>query len=272
VIDPAARVADGARIGEGVEIGPYCVVGPNVELGDGVRLIAHVHVTGVTTIGAGTVVYPFASLGTPPQSVHYRGGATRLAVGPRCELREGVTMNTGTEDGGGLTRIGEGGLFMVGCHVGHDCHVGNAVTLANNVVLGGHVAVGDNVFLGGHAAIHQYVRIGEGVMMAGLSGAAGDIIPYGFAKGHIANLVGLNIVGLRRRGAKRQDLHRLRQAYRSLFFGEGVFAERFDTVAREFTDDPFVGKIVAFIREGGDRRLMLARSNRESEEHRDDAA
>jgi UDP-N-acetylglucosamine acyltransferase len=271
VIDPTARVAEGARIGEGVEIGPYCVVGSRVELGDGVRLMAQVHVTGVTAIGAGTTVYPFVSLGTPPQSVHYRGGATRLVVGPRCELREGVTMNTGTEDGGGLTSIGEDCLFMVGAHVGHDCHVGNAVTLANNVVLGGHVAVGDNVFLGGHAAIHQYVRIGEGVMMAGLSGAAGDIIPFGFAKGHIANLVGLNVVGLRRRGVTRLHLHRLRDAYRALFFGGGVFADRLDAVARDFADDALVAKIVEFIRDGGPRRLMLARSNREAEEHRDDA-
>ena len=272
MIDATARVAESARIGDGVEIGPYCIVGPNVELGDGVRLIAHVHVAGVTAIGAGTVVYPFASLGTPPQSVHYRGGATRLMIGARCELREGVTMNTGTENGGGLTSVGEGSLFMVGSHIGHDCHIGNAVTLANNVVLGGHVAVGDNVFLGGHAAVHQYVRIGEGVMMAGLSGAAGDIIPFGFAKGHIANLVGLNVVGLRRRGATRQHLHRLRDAYRALFFGPGVFAERLDAVARDCADDPLVGKVVAFIRGGGERRLMLARSNRGSDEHSDDAA
>ncbi len=144
MIDPTARVADGARIGEGVEIGPYCIVGPQVEVGNGVRLVAHVHVTGVTTIGEGTVVYPFASLGTPPQSVHYRGGATRLVIGPRCELREGVTMNTGTEDGGGLTIVGERCLFMAGSHVGHDCHVGNSVTFANNAVIGGHVSVGDS--------------------------------------------------------------------------------------------------------------------------------
>lgn len=272
MIDPTARVAESARIGEGVEIGPYCVVGPGVELADNVRLIAHVHVAGVTTIGAGTAVYPFASLGTPPQSVHYRGGATRLVVGPRCELRESVTMNTGTEDGGGVTSVGEGCLFMVGSHVGHDCHVGSAVTLANNVVLGGHVAVGDNAFLGGHAAVHQYVRIGEGAMMAGLSGAAGDIIPFGFAKGQIANLVGLNVVGLRRRGATRQNLHRLRDAYRALFFGAGVFAERLDAAARDFAGDPLVEKIVAFIRAGGERRLMQARSNRESDEHADNAA
>ena len=128
-IDPTARVAEGARIGEDVEIGPYCLVGPQVELASGVRLLAHVNVTGATTIGEGTVVYPFSSLGTPPQSVHYRGGPTRLVIGARCELREGVTMNTGTEDGGGVTRVGDRCLFMVGSHVGHDCQVGNDVTL-----------------------------------------------------------------------------------------------------------------------------------------------
>jgi UDP-N-acetylglucosamine acyltransferase len=271
VIDPTARVAEGARIGEGVEIGPYCIVGPQAELGDGARLIAHVHVTGVTTIGAGTVVYPFASLGTPPQSVHYRGGATRLVIGPRCELREGVTMNTGTEDGGGITSVGERCLFMVGSHVGHDCQVGRAVTLANNVVLGGHVTVGDNAFLGGHAAVHQYVRIGEGVMMAGLSGAAGDIIPFGYALGQIADLVGLNVVGLRRRGVTRPQMHRLRRAYRALFLGKGVFAERVDAVAREFADDPLVGKIVTFIRASGQRPLMLAQASRPADEYGDDA-
>src|SRR5271167_986028 len=217
-IDPTARVADGARIGDGVEIGPFCLVGPQAELKDGVRLISHVSVTGVTTIGEGTVVYPFSSLGTPPQSVHYRGGATRLVIGSRCELREGVTMNTGTEAGGGITRVGERCSFMVGSHVGHDCVVGSEVTFANNVVLGGHVTVGDYTFLGGHVAIHQFVRIGEGVMMAGMSAARDDIIPFGYGFGHGAWLVGLNIVGLRRRGATRAEMHRLRRAYRSLFF------------------------------------------------------
>src|SRR5215472_17046151 len=136
-IDPTARVTDGARIGEAVEIGPYCLVGPQVELRRGVRLVAHVNVTSVTTIGEETVVYPFSSLGTPPQSVHYRGGRTKLVIGAKCDLRESVTMNTGTEEGGGVTQVGDRCSFMVGSHVGHDCTVGNDVTFANNVVLGG---------------------------------------------------------------------------------------------------------------------------------------
>jgi UDP-N-acetylglucosamine acyltransferase len=254
VIDPTARIADGARIGKDVEIGPYCLVGPHVELGDGVRLIGNVHVTGVTTIGEGTLVYPFASLGTPPQSVHYRGGATRLVIGPHCVLRESVTMNTGTEDGGGVTSVGARGLFMVGSHIGHDCQVGNGVTFANLATLGGHVIVGDNVFFGGLSAVHQFCRIGEGAMIGGMSPVRADVIPFGLVRG--VKLMGLNVVGLRRRGATRADLQRLRQAYRTLFLGEGVFADRVEAVASEFADDPAVGKIIAFIRNCGKRKLV----------------
>jgi UDP-N-acetylglucosamine acyltransferase len=264
-IDPTARVTDGARIGESVEIGPYCLVGPQVELKRGVRLVGHVNVTGVTTIGEDTIVYPFSSLGTPPQSIHYHGGATQLVIGARCELREGVTMNTGTEGGGGVTRVGDRCSFMVGSHVGHDCSVGDDVTFANNVVLGGHVSVGDFTFLGGHVAIHQFVRIGEGVMMAGMSAARDDIIPFGFALGQTGALVGLNVVGLRRRGATRADMHRLRRAYRALFFVEGRLIDRIEALAREFADDPWVGKIVAFIRAGGKRPLMRPRTRRDAD-------
>ena len=271
-IDPTARVAAGARIDASAEIGPYCIVGPQVELQRGLRLLSHVNVTGVTTIGEETVVYPFSSLGAPPQSVRYRGGPTKLVIGPRCELREGVTMNTGTEDGGGITRIGERCSFMVGSHVGHDCLVGNNVTLANNTVLGGHVEVGDFTFLGGHVAIHQFVRIGEGVMMAGMSAARDDIIPFGFALGQTGALVGLNIVGLRRRGVTKAEMHRIRRAYKSLFFVEGRIADRIEAVAREFADDPVVGKIIAFIRAGGKRPLMRPRAKREADPPPDDAA
>lgn len=258
-VDPTARVADGARIGDGVEIGPYCIVGPQVELCAGVRLIAQVNVTGVTTVGEGTMVHPFASLGSPPQSVHYRGGATRLVIGQHCQLREAVTMNTGTEDGGGITRVGDRCMFMAGSHVGHDCTVGNDVTLANNAALGGHVSISDHVFVGGQSAVHQYVRVGEGVMVAGVCGVANDVIPFGFAIGSHAYLDGLNVVGLRRRGVANADRLRLRRAYRTLFFGEGPFSERVGAVAAEFADDPLVGKVVAFVGTSGKRALMRPR-------------
>jgi UDP-N-acetylglucosamine acyltransferase len=258
-IDPTARIENGAVLGKGVTIGPFCVIGPNVVIGDGCRLVAQVHVAGHTTIGPRTAIYPFASLGTPPQSTKYRGGPTRLNIGADCDIREGVTMNTGTEDGESVTRVGDRCFFMAGSHVGHDCHVGSGVTFANNAVLGGHVAVGDHVFFGGHTAIHQFVRVGEGAMIGGMTTARTDVIPFGFVFGQSGELVGLNVVGLRRRGASRADLHRLRRAYRLLFFGPGRFAERVENVTREFADDPLVGKIVAFIREGGVRSLMKAR-------------
>ena len=265
-IDATARVADGAHIGDGVEIGPYCLVGPDVELKDGVRLLSHVNVTGATTIGEGTVVYPFASLGTAPQSVHYRGEPTKLVIGPHCQIREGVTMNIGTVGGGGMTRVGARGFFMVSSHVGHDCDVGDDVTFANNAVIGGHASIGNAVFLGGNSAVHQFCRVGEGAMVGGLSGVAADVVPFGFALGQVAKLVGLNVVGLRRRGATRADLGRLRLAYRMLFLGEGVFAERVEKTAIEFVDDPLAQKVIAFIRGGGKRALMHPAATRAAED------
>jgi UDP-N-acetylglucosamine acyltransferase len=256
-IDPTARIETGARIGRDVSIGPYCVVGPNVVIGDGCRLVAQVHVAGHTSIGAGTVIYPFASLGTPPQSVKYRGGPTRLTIGAKCDIREGVTMNIGTEEDRGLTEVGDRCFLMVGSHVGHDCRVGNDVTFANNAVLGGHVTVGDHVFLGGQAAAHQFVRIGEGAMVGGVSGLRGDVIPFGYALGSVANLVGLNVVGMKRRGYSKDDMHRMRRAYQELFFAAGTFAQRTAAVTEKFVDDPVVGKVVAFLRDSGGRPLLF---------------
>ncbi|HVZ51641.1 MAG TPA: acyl-ACP--UDP-N-acetylglucosamine O-acyltransferase [Pseudolabrys sp.] len=264
-IDSSARIEDGAKIGAGVSIGPYCTIGANVTIGDGVRLISHVNVTGHTAIGARTVVYPFASLGTPPQSFSYRGGPTRLVIGAECDIREHVTMNTGTEQDHGLTQVGDGCFFMVGTHVGHDCTVGNKVVMANNAVLGGHVSVGDNVVFGGGVAVRQFVRIGEGAMLVGLSGIRADVIPFGMAHGPLANLVGLNVVGMRRRGFTKTDLHRVRTAYQALFFGEGEFRARLERVASEYASDPLIGRIVEFIR-AGKRPLTMAIKRGEADE------
>ncbi len=264
IIDPTARVEPGAMIGQDVTIGPYCVIGPHAVIGDRSRLVAHAHIAGHTSIGSGTVVYPFASLGTPPQSVKYRGGPTRLVIGPDCDIREGVTMNIGSEDGGGLTEVGSKCFFMVGSHVAHDCHVGNNVTFANNATLGGHVTVGDYVFIGGLSAVHQFVRIGEGAMIGGVSAVRGDVIPFALVAGEQSHLNGINIVGMKRRGYKREDMHRMRRAYAALFFGAGTFAERLGTVKKEFSGDPVVGKVLSFIGEGGARALAhppLRRSN-----------
>jgi UDP-N-acetylglucosamine acyltransferase len=256
-IDPTARIEPGAVIGHNASIGPYCVIGPHVELGDGCKLLAHVHVAGHTTIGPRTVVYPFASLGTPPQSVKYRGGPTRLVIGAECEIREGVTVNTGTEDDRGITEVGDRCCLMVGSHIGHDCKVGNDVIFANNVVLGGHVTIGDFAVFGGQAAVRQFVRIGEGAMVVGLSGVRADVIPFGLVQGPLADLIGLNVVGMRRRGSSKADIHRLRQAYEAMFFGAGTFRERLDHVAAQSGADPLVGKVIAFIR-AGSRPLTMA--------------
>jgi UDP-N-acetylglucosamine acyltransferase len=257
-IDPTARVAEGATIGPQATIGPYCVIGPKVVIGEGCTLVAHVHVTGHTSIGPHTRIYPFTSLGTPPQSVKYRGGPTRLEIGAGCDIREHVTMNLGTEDGSGLTRVGDRGFFMVGTHVGHDCHVGDDVIMANNAVLGGHVTVGNRVIFGGASAVHQFVRIGESAMVSGVSGVGADIIPFGFAIGQRAVLSGLNVVGLRRRGFARDDIRRLRAAYHALFLGRGVFRERLARVEREYEGDALVKIILDFIRGGQNRPLMHA--------------
>jgi UDP-N-acetylglucosamine acyltransferase len=265
MIDASARIEAGAAIGQNVSIGPYCTIGPHVSVGDGCRLHAHVNLTGHTTIGARTVIHPFASLGSAPQSVKYRGGPTRLVVGADCDIREGVTLNTGTEDDRGVTQVGDRCFLMVGAHVAHDCLVGNNVVFANNVVLGGHVTVGDNVMFGGGVAVRQFVRIGEGAMIVGLSGVRADLIPWGMAHGPLAHLIGLNVVGMRRSGVSKAEILRVRRAYEALFFGEGEFRARLDQVEREYGDDARVRKIVDFIR-AGKRPFTMAIRRGDSDE------
>jgi UDP-N-acetylglucosamine acyltransferase len=265
-IDPTARIEPGAAIGRDASIGPYCVIGSKVVIGDGCRLAGHVHIVGGTTIGPRTVIYPFASLGTPPQSVKYRGGPTRLVVGADCDIRESVTMNTGTEDDRGVTEVGDRCLLMVGSHVGHDCKVGNDVTFANNVVLGGHVTVGDFVVFGGHAAVRQFVRIGQGAMVVGMSGVRADVIPFGLVQGPLADLVGLNVVGMRRRGWSKAAILRLRKAYDAMFFGAGTFKERLEQVAARSGDDPLLAEVIAFIRSGSQPLTSAIRRARSEKE------
>lgn len=257
MIDPSARIEAGAVIGKDVSIGPYCTVGAHVSIGDGCRLIAHVNLTGHTTIGPRTAIHPFASLGSSPQSVSYRGGPTRLVVGADCDIREHVTMNTGTEDDRGVTEVGDHCFFMVGSHVAHDCKVGSHVVFANNILLGGHVTIGDHVVFGGGVAVRQFVRIGEGAMIVGLSGVRADVIPFGMAHGPLADLIGVNVIGMRRRGLAKADVHRVRSAYQALFFGEGEFRARVERVASEYGADPLVNKIIEFIR-AGKRPLTMA--------------
>ncbi|TBW38489.1 acyl-ACP--UDP-N-acetylglucosamine O-acyltransferase [Siculibacillus lacustris] len=262
-IHPTAIVEDGAVLGAETRVGPYCVVGPQVVLGDGVELVSHVSLAGLTEIGEGSKIYPFASIGHPPQDLKYHGEESRVVVGRQTTIREQVTISPGTEGGGLLTRVGDHCLLMVGAHVAHDCKVGDHVILVNNATLAGHVSVGDHAILGGLSAVHQWVRIGAHSFLGGLSGLENDLIPYGSAIGDRARLGGLNIVGLKRRGFERENIHRLRAAYRMLFSEEGTLLERVEDVATMFADEPLVMQVVEFIREGGDRRVCMPRSGRE---------
>jgi UDP-N-acetylglucosamine acyltransferase len=242
IVDPAAS------LGEAIEIGPYCIVGPHVVLGDRTRLASHVVVEGNTELGADCVVHPFASLGGPPQHAAYRGEATRLVVGARNVIREHVTMHCGTAMGRGVTSVGSDGFFMAGVHIGHDCIVGDHVTMANTATLGGHVIVEDFVIIGGLAAAHQNTRIGRHAFVGGMAGVNHDVIPFGNVWGNHAHLEGLNLVGLKRRGFPREVINTLRGAYRMLFAEEGTFQERLDDTAEAFAHSPEVMEIIAFVR------------------------
>lgn len=256
-IHPTAIIENGAKLGAEVRIGPYCVVGSEVELGDKVELVSHVAVAGITSIGAETRIFPFASIGHQPQDLKYKGEPSRLVIGKRNLIREGVTMNPGTEGGGMLTQVGDGCLFMAGAHVAHDCRVGDNVIMANNATLAGHIDVGDFAFVGGLAAVHQFCRIGKHAMIGGMSGVEQDVIPYGMVTGNRAHLSGLNLVGLKRRGFDREQIHKLRAAYRLLFADEGTLAERLEDVAQLFADLEVVQDVVDFVRNASSRGICL---------------
>ncbi|MEZ5774416.1 MAG: acyl-ACP--UDP-N-acetylglucosamine O-acyltransferase [Hyphomicrobiaceae bacterium] len=258
-IHPTAIVDGGAEIGEGVEIGPYAIVGPHVSLASGVRLHAHVVVEGRTRIGEGTEIFPFASIGHRPQDLKFKGEPSTLEIGRGNIIREHVTMNPGTEGGGMVTKVGDKCLFMMGSHVAHDCIVGDHVILANNATLAGHAVIGSYVILGGLSAVHQFARIGDYAFVGGMSGVENDVIPFGMAIGNRAGLNGLNVVGLKRKGFSREQIHDLRRAYRMLFSSEGTLMERLEDVEKLFGGDPGVQMIVGFIRAGKDRSICVPR-------------
>ncbi|MFC5344459.1 acyl-ACP--UDP-N-acetylglucosamine O-acyltransferase [Brevundimonas staleyi] len=256
-IHPTAMVHPDAVIGDGVVIGPWSTVGPGVVLNADVTLVSHVVVQQDTTVGARTVIHPFAVIGGDPQHNGYKGETVRLEIGSDNSIREHSTFNRGTPQGSGVTRVGSNSLFMTGAHVGHDAVVGDNVVMANNATLGGHARIGDKVFLGGLCAVHQNGRVGQGAIVGGLAAVTRDVIPYGSAWGNHARLHGLNLIGLKRKGYGKDAVRRLLAAYRDLFEGEGVFADRLDAVEAGYADLPEIMEIVAFIREDGKRPLCL---------------
>jgi UDP-N-acetylglucosamine acyltransferase len=256
VIHPTAIVAPGAELGRGVRIGPLCTVGPHVVIEDGVRLVSHVVVDGHTRIGPDVTLFPFSTVGLEPQDLKYRDEPTRCEIGAHTQIREHCTIHRGTVTGNGVTRVGADCLLMAVAHVAHDCTLGNQVIVANNVVMGGHVSIADHAVIGGSVAIHQYVRIGRAAMVGGVSGVEGDVIPFGSVIGNRARLVGLNVIGLKRRGFDKPEIVVLRAAFRDLFRGAGVFAERLAVVRRQYGSHPLVAEVLAFVDASSHRGLI----------------
>ena len=255
-IHPSAVVESGANIAAGCHIGPFCHVGPEVTLHEGVVLKSHAVVTGLTEIGAETVIFPFANIGDIPQDLKYAGEKTQLIVGKRNRIREGVTMNTGTDGGGGITRVGDDNLFMTGAHVGHDAIVGNHVVVANQSAIAGHCIIEDGVIIGGLSGIHQFVRIGRGAIIGAVTMVTNDVIPYGLVQGPRGALDGLNLVGLKRRGVAKEDITELRAAYQALAQGEGAFQERARRLSEEAPNSQYVRDVVDFVLKGSDRSFL----------------
>jgi len=257
-IHPSAVIEPGAQLGTGVRVGPFCVVGAEVELGNGVELKSHVVVTGKTEVGPDTVIFPFACIGEVPQDLKFKGEKTTLKIGARNRIREHVTMNSGTEGGGGLTRVGDDGLFMAGCHVAHDVVIGDRVIVVNSAALAGHCVVEDDVIIGGLSGVHQWVRIGRGAIIGAVTMVTNDVIPYGLVQASRGELDGLNLVGLKRKGVARADISALRAAIGELAKGEGTFQERARRLG-EGTDSEYVRHIVDFVTGASDRSFLTPR-------------
>ena len=254
-IHPSAVVDEGARIGAGAFVGPFSVIGPDVVLDDAVEVKSHVVVTGRTEIGAETVIFPGAVVGEIPQDLKFKGEASRLSVGKRNRIREGVTMNTGTEGGGGLTKVGDDCLFMTGAHVAHDAIVGDRVIVANQGAIAGHCIIENDVIIGGLSGIHQWVRVGQGAIIGAVTMVTNDVIPYGLVQGPRGQLDGLNLVGLKRRGVAREDITALRAAFQMLAQGDGAFQDRARRLGEEAQSD-YVRHIVDFVQGATDRHYL----------------
>ncbi|MFA3915462.1 acyl-ACP--UDP-N-acetylglucosamine O-acyltransferase [Ruegeria hyattellae] len=254
-IHPSAIIEEGAQIGQDCVIGPFCVVGSQVKLCDRVELKSHVVVTGDTEIGDDTVIFNFSVIGEIPQDLKFGGENTSLEIGKRNRIREHVTVNTGTEGGGGVTRIGDDCLLMAGVHVAHDVQIGNRVIMVNHSGAAGHCVVEDDVIVGGISGLHQWVRVGRGAIIGALTMVPNDVIPYGLVQAQRGRLDGLNLVGLKRRGLSRADISALRAAFKELSEGDGTFQDRAKRLG-ESSDSEYVQQIVDFVTGQSDRSFL----------------
>jgi UDP-N-acetylglucosamine acyltransferase len=235
-----------AKIATNVEIGPYATIGPNVEIGENTLIQSHVNITGNTTIGKGNKLYSFASIGSDPQDLKYKGEETTLLIGDNNTIREHVTINTGTVQGGGLTKIGNNNLIMIGAHIAHDCIIGNNIVMANNTAIAGHAEIEDFVIIGAKCGVQQFTRIGKRAMIGGMTGVLRDVIPYGLSTGNRNYLNGINVVGLRRDKVSNKDILGLTDAYKEIFKTE-VLSENLKNLNGKYTDNPLVKDVLDFI-------------------------
>jgi len=256
VIHKTAIINTKAKISDNVKIGPYCVVGPEVEIGTNSVLHSHVNIVGNTKIGKNNQIYPFSSIGTPPQDLKYKGEKNSLIIGNNNTFREYVNINPGTAQGGGITRIGDNNLFMVYCHVAHDCLISNNIVLANNVQVGGHVTIQNNAIVGGSCAIHQFSRIGESAMIGGMTGVLSDVIPFGLSMGNRNNLMGLNLIGLRRSKVSNENIKKIQLAY-EIIFKTPSFRENIEQLNNDLKNNEFIKKIFDFINSDKKRPISL---------------
>ena len=256
MIHKTAIIDKDAKISDNVNIGPYCVVGPKVEIGEGTELHSHVNLVGNTKIGKNNIIYPFASIGTPPQDLKYTGEDNSLIIGDGNKFREYVNINPGTSAGGTITRLGNYNLLMVYCHVAHDCNIGDNIVLANNVQVGGHVTIEDSAIIGGSCAIHQFSRIGKLAMVGGMTGVLSDVIPFGLSIGNRNNLAGLNLIGLRRAKISNEDIKILQNFYNIVFSNQN-FRSNIDKLQKNLKENKYVKTIIDFINSDKKRPISL---------------
>ena len=256
MIHHTALVSKKSKISENVEIGPYCVIGPDVEIDSNSKLHSHVSIKGNTIIGKNNEIFPFASIGTPPQDLKYKGEKNSIIIGDNNKFREYVNINPGTSQGGTITKLGSNNLLMVYCHVAHDCNIGDNIVLANNVQVGGHVIIEDNAIVGGSCAIHQFSRIGRLAMVGGMTGVLSDVIPFGLSLGNRNNLVGLNLIGLRRAKISNQDISILQKFYNLIFTNQN-FRSNIDNLNSDIRDNKYVKIIIDFINSDKKRPISI---------------
>jgi len=248
-----------AKIGKNVKIGPFCYIGSKVQIGDDVELVSNVHIEGNTKIGKGTKIFPFASIGTQPQDLKYKGENNSLEIGEKNNIREYVTINPGTEGGGGKTVIGNNCLFMISSHVAHDCNVGNDVVIANNVPLGGHVTIEDSVVIGGNSAVQQFTRIGRLAMIGGMTGVLKDVIPFGLSYGNRNYLRGINLIGLKRKKYENKKIIELDTAFKKIFSSKNLH-ENLSKINGEYEGNNLVAEVINFISKDKRRPICTPQS------------